>query len=328
MGRKPTELAVLPAEPIYNEAAFTRLAQDTDELVLLQAQHESAVRCVALQMGYQLPADCCDPDLIQRDIMSNMRRSVEAVLEVGKGLRVLKEVCPHGNFMSRLEVMNIEPRVAQRFMQSAVKFPKASTSTLLKAAGNQSKLFEMLILDDEQLEELELTGQTGELKLDDVSTMSVKELRQAVRQSRKDGEFEAGKRQKAEAERDAAEKLLRGNRPITVPLDVRLNPLQKEITDRQELLEKCLVAHHQAVAALDSWHATEVTSQADYDPQRYVPLPDEARVVLMHMVDATERTANLVGALQAKMDELWGTDIAAARQYLMRETGTAGAAGE
>ena len=40
------------------------------------------------------------------------------------------------------------------------------------------------MLDDEQIEELELTGQTGELSLDDVATMSVKELRAALREER------------------------------------------------------------------------------------------------------------------------------------------------
>jgi hypothetical protein len=44
----------------------------------------------------------------------------------------------------------------------------------------------MICLDEGQLEELELTGQTGELALDDIATMSVKELRHAVREARAD----------------------------------------------------------------------------------------------------------------------------------------------
>ncbi|AQZ99063.1 hypothetical protein B5M06_13190 [Comamonas kerstersii] len=49
--------------------------------------------------------------------------------------------------------------MAQKFMQSALKFSKASTSTLLKSVDSQSKLFEMLVLDDEQIDELALTGE-------------------------------------------------------------------------------------------------------------------------------------------------------------------------
>lgn len=150
---------------------------------LAEQQHAATVRAVAAQVGYQLPAECTDPDLIQRDIAANMRRSVEACLEVGRGLTVLKAACEHGMFMARLDVLGLDRKVAAKFMQSAQKFSNVSTSRHLTAAlGSQSKLFEMLVLDDEQIEELELTGQTGELKLDDVATMSVKELRAKVRE--------------------------------------------------------------------------------------------------------------------------------------------------
>ena len=156
-------------------------------MISLNAEHDKQVRSVAAQLGYQLPADCTDPDLIQRDIAANMRRSVEACLEVGRGLQVLKLACGHGSFIERLDSLGLEDRVARRFMQSAAKFATLPSSpALAKAIGSQSKLFEMLVLDDEEIQELELTGQTGELSLDDVATMSVKELRQALRQSRED----------------------------------------------------------------------------------------------------------------------------------------------
>ena len=157
-----------------------------DDHALMVAQHDSAVRAVALQMGYMLPADCTDPDLIQRDISANMRRSVEACLEVGRGLAVLKTACGQAEFLSRLDVLGIDYSVSQRFIQASGKF--ATSRTLTKALNGQSKLFEMLILDDSQIEELELTGQTGELTLDDIATMSVKELRHAVREARADKE--------------------------------------------------------------------------------------------------------------------------------------------
>lgn len=157
-----------------------------------QSERESAVRAIATQLGYQLPGDYADPDLIQRDIALNMRRSVEACLEVGRGLRVLKEACEHGEFIARLGVLGIESSVAQRFMQAAGKFSNAATSRhLMLAIGTQSKLLEMLVLDDEQIEELIEIGQTGSLKLDDVATMSVKELRKALRELRENNDAQA-----------------------------------------------------------------------------------------------------------------------------------------
>lgn len=158
-----------------------------NQVAVMNEEQEARVRAVAVQLGYQLPADCTDPDLIQRDIAANMRRSVEACLEVGRGLQVLKVACGHGQFIPRLDVLGIDVNVAGRFMKSAAKFASlGSNSALTKALGNQSKLFEMLVLDDEEIQELELTGQTGELSLDDVATMSVKELRKALRETRED----------------------------------------------------------------------------------------------------------------------------------------------
>ena len=184
MGRK-TEIKQLPAEmPEILPSRELRIVAAQGDLVLVQAQHDSHVRAVALQLGYQLPADCTDPDLIQRDISANMRRSVEACLEVGRGLGVLKVACGHGNFMARLDVLGVDVNVAGKFMQAARRFSNSfSTTNLAKAIGNQTKLFEMLVLDDEQIEELELTGQTGELKLDDIASMSVKELRAGLREA-------------------------------------------------------------------------------------------------------------------------------------------------
>lgn len=188
MPRKPREIEVTP-QPVTDaeEKNLAAMADASRQLAIIDSQRQATVRAVAEQIGYLLPADCTDPDLIQRDIAANMRRSVEACLEVGRGLRVLKEACEHGQFIDRLDVLGLDRKVAARFIQSAAKFSNVATSRhLIDAIGSQSKLFEMLVLDDEQIEELALTGHTGELALDDVSTMSVKELRSALRDSRED----------------------------------------------------------------------------------------------------------------------------------------------
>ena len=172
-------------ETPMNEVLVREDFSAANELALVSAQRGSAVRAVAQQLGYQLPMDHIDPDLIQRDIAANLLRTVEACLVVGRGIRVLKEACEHGEFVSRLDGLGIDRHVAARFMQAAVKFSNVPISAhLTKAIGTRSKLLEMIVLDDEQIEELALTGHTGELDLDDVATMSVKELRAAVRKER------------------------------------------------------------------------------------------------------------------------------------------------
>jgi hypothetical protein len=187
-GRKAAEQVVDVTDATVNQEAVSEAmgAMRSQELAVIEAdaQMVTRVRAVAAAVGYMLPAEAVDADLIQRDISANMRRSIEACLEVGRGLVVLREACPHGQFTARLDVLGIEARVAQRFMSSARRFSNAASTPLLKAIGNQTKLFEMLVLDDEQIEELELNGQTGELSLDDVASMSVKELRSALRELR------------------------------------------------------------------------------------------------------------------------------------------------
>lgn len=233
MPRQPKKVEVLPAiDPSLDQqkidGAMAHLRAEEGEMALARAQHESSVRAVAQRLGYQLPADCTDPDLIQRDIAANMRRSVEACLEVGRGLRVLKEACEHGNFLARLKVIGVEHTVAIRFMQAAMKFSKAAAPQLLTAAGSQSKLFELLVLDDEQIEELELTGQTGELALDDVATMSQKELRAALRELR--AEKEASDHLLTEKNKRIDQLKAQQKRIAKLPADDALAELQKEAT--------------------------------------------------------------------------------------------------
>lgn len=227
MARHATPAPASKAPEIL-DAAITQDISAANQLALITRETDTRVRAVAAQLGYQLPADATDPDLIQRDISANMRRSVEACLEVGKGLAVLKAACDHGQFAARLDILGVDKYVAARFMQSAGKFSKLPTSATLKAIGSQSKLFEMLVLDDEQLEELELTGQTGELSLDDVATMSVKELRAALREARE----EKGAVEKVLSDKNTANDKLRAQlkRIQAAPADEQLLALQREAT--------------------------------------------------------------------------------------------------
>ncbi len=234
-------------------------------LVEAQLQHSAAVRAVALRVGYQLPSGFADPDLIQRDIAANMRRSVEACLEVGRGLMVLKEACQHGEFIARLDVMNLDHSVAKRFMQAASKFSNGATSHhLTKALGNQSKLFEMLVLDDEQIEELELTGQTGELKLDEVATLSVKELRKRVRELMAEKKADEERIAIRGQQRDEAEERAQGFKKL--PPDDKVDALMAEATKQMNAaLAEINGKFRQALLALDALeqHAGDIK---DYRP--------------------------------------------------------------
>ncbi|OWJ91174.1 hypothetical protein B6S59_25285 [Pseudomonas sp. A46] len=239
-GRKAApEVQLVEDAPLDAKLLLTQ----QNQIATLSAEQENQVRAVAEQLGYLLPADSPSPDLIQRDIAANMRRSVEACLEVGRGLQVLRVACGHGEFLPRLEQLGMEVRVAQRFMAAAAKFSRLpASSAVTKAIGNQSKLIEMLVLDDEQIEELELTGQTGELTLDDVATMSVKELRAALREARETTKAK---------DRVMADKSARINELETQlarkPLVVE-QPVDEQLAERRETLAAKATAAEAAIA--------------------------------------------------------------------------------
>lgn len=196
-------------------------------------------------------------------------------------------------------------------MQAAAKTSKSpNLGNLATQVKSSSAFLELVTHDDEVLEDLS--------KMDDIDRLSASQLRERLRQTEQDVKFAQEKRTKAEERADKAEKKLAGKRPVVVPLDERITPFQTEITERQSLIEKSLAAHLEASAALEAWWTEEVTQQPDYDPTVAVPLPRSVGLVLMHMVDAAERAALLVGRLQHDLQERFGADIDEARQYLMQ----------
>lgn len=313
MGRKPNALTPLAEVPVLDDEALQASSSALTALAVQATAHEAAVRQLATRIGYDLPAGCIDPDLIQRDIAVNMRRSVEACLEVGRGLAVLKEACEHGQFMTRIDALGIEVRIAQRFIQSAAKFSNASSTPLLKAAGNQTKLFEMLVLDDEQVEELEQTGQTGGLALDDVASMSVKELREALRKERDSRKAEKNKLDaNHKADMQAKDRLMANVRERAneaeerlakletqgIPLDKRFSELSADVLNLGKRADDALVE----VANL--YRAIEQVLTDAFDPESLQPLDRDGAIALAQRVrDQGFRLARTVGRIQAVVDD-------------------------
>ncbi|MBV7159437.1 DUF3102 domain-containing protein [Escherichia coli] len=136
------------------------------------------------QFGDGLPYE---RDRIVHETRFYMAQSAEAMLEAGKRLIILKENEPHGEFVEIVrEHLGIEPRIAQKMAQAALKFlspeleSKAKTFSLL----GRSKLYELMLEDDEELAQLADGGTVAGLTLDDVDRMSVRELRQSLREAR------------------------------------------------------------------------------------------------------------------------------------------------
>ncbi|EPI5821708.1 DUF3102 domain-containing protein [Escherichia coli] len=157
----------------------------TDGLsVSLNAMSEHRLE-IMQQFGDGLPYE---RDRIVHETRFYMAQSAEAMLEAGKRLVILKENEPHGDFISILENdLGLEPRVARRMMQASVKFlgngDQNSKRTALTVLG-KTKLYELMVLDDEELDALADGGTVAGATLDDIDRMTSRELKAALREAR------------------------------------------------------------------------------------------------------------------------------------------------
>jgi len=162
------------------------VADPQNQLIALDKQSNANIQALALQLGYD---GSLTVGALEDEIRFYQRRTVEACLELGKRLLLLKEVTPHGEFKSRLELIGFSHSTAQRFMQAAFKFTKnPNLGNLAKQSASQSKFLELITLDDEEITELTEGGSARGITLDSISTMSVTELRKALRETKADTE--------------------------------------------------------------------------------------------------------------------------------------------
>ncbi|WP_105494940.1 DUF3102 domain-containing protein [Escherichia coli] len=158
------------------------LSDDLNVSLNAMTQHSTEIM---QQFGDGLPYE---RDRVIHEARFYMAQSAEAMLEAGKRLIILKENEPHGDFTNILENdLGLAPQVARRMMQASVKFlgngdeqPKRSALSVL----GKTKLYELMVLDDEELDALADGGSIAGATFDDIDRMTSRELRQALREAR------------------------------------------------------------------------------------------------------------------------------------------------
>jgi len=180
MSRTVTTKTVPAAAPrtLPDDDQRVEAAQDARALAVIEQNQR--VTALAQQLNYN---GSTNPAVLENSARDAIRRIGMGIFELGAYLLLMKQSCEYGKFLPALERLNISADAAQRYMSVTLRFSNTATSRHLEAIG-MSKLVELLPLDDGQLEDLTELGQTGELALDDVVGMSVKELRAAVRKER------------------------------------------------------------------------------------------------------------------------------------------------
>lgn len=157
---------------------------DTPQLRQMVETHDEFQRNLAV-IDEQYGGGEYEITLYNRDRVINeckffLGQSAQAMLEAGKRLILMKEHEAHGEWLGCLKNLNLEPRVAQSMMKAAIKFnPNTKTSSHL----TKSKMFELMMLDDDELQALDDGGTVAGLTLDAIDKMSTRELRAALREA-------------------------------------------------------------------------------------------------------------------------------------------------
>ena len=201
------------------------IAQEFDaanQLAALAIEANDAARAIAMQIGYQ---GAMTVGALEDEIRFYQRRTVEAILETGKRLLVLRELLPKGNsqigknaeFETRVELLGFSKSTAYRFMQAAAKTSKSANLAVLSTQVKSASAFlELVTHDDDVLENL--------ADMDDVEKMSASQLRAALRESRK--------------EKDAVEKVLSDKNAANDKLHAQLKRIETLPADKA--LEKTM----------------------------------------------------------------------------------------
>jgi hypothetical protein len=168
-GRKTTPVPT-SKELAINEAT---VRADFNAVAALGAQEQERVTALAEQIGY---VGSLTVGALEDEIRFYQRQTVEAILQTGKRLLLLKEMTPHGEFVKRAELLGFHAKTAQRFMQAALKTSKSDKLSFLSAqVKNGSAFLELVTHDDDELTLLD--------GMDDVDRMSASQLRAALRKA-------------------------------------------------------------------------------------------------------------------------------------------------
>ena len=187
--------------------------EQTTEIAI--STHTQKLGNLALSLGYE---GTLTLGAIEDEIRFYQQRTVEACMELGKRLLIMKEMTPHGEFEKRIEILGFSPRMARKFMSAVLKFSNRNSNTVLTVTKSQTKLLELVVLDDDELDVIEQGGSIGDVNLDTIETMSVRELKKALRDAKADID---AKEQVIKTKDQKANELLAENAKLKSPAQIK-----------------------------------------------------------------------------------------------------------
>lgn len=266
-GRKPNPAPVGQIVEL-NEDAVNQDRKAANELALITREGEAAAQALATQLGYD---GSLAVGALEDEIRFYQRRTVEALLETGKRLLLLKQLTPHGEFAQRVELLGFSYPTAARFMHAAQKTAKSlKLRDLAGQVKSASAFLELVTHDDDVLENL--------AEMDAIDKMSASQLRAALREANEEADATkkvlADKNAKLDAERAKLRRIK------TAPPDEAL----KRLTEEAQVIKNTAWAglRGQLRPACEALHAHAQENG----------------------VDTTLLMANIVGEIQAELTEI------------------------
>ena len=264
-GRKPNPEPVAPRDTMNADA----LGADSAALTAVSARSTE----IAERFGDGTPYD---RSRVVGEARFFMGQSAEAMLELGKRLIQLKENEPHGDFTEIVtERLGINLRSGQKMMQAAAKYlnpsltSKASPVTLL----GKGKLFDLMSETDEDIEELAEGGTLAGKTLDEMASMTRRELQAALQDERKKNAAKDKVIQSKSSKLDKLEEELaaREAAPLEEAEELQLTDLRNRTLGAESALQQLLVLVDE-VTTNPATQATEVAARhsLDYLVQRIV----------------------------------------------------------
>lgn len=204
-------------EAIGIDAALRSDVAVAESAVQQEQAHREALRPTDEYFGLAEPYDF---GRSISEVRVRLERSAEDLLVAGRHLLLIKEHEPHGRFTTALEELHVPPATARRIMAATLRFWRPELKPLLQLG--RSKLYELMTLDDDELEGL-ATGQPLlqlDLELDEIDRMTTTELRSRLRKAEVEHK----------AECDAKDKLIKAK-------NERLDELRQQLARRAAMPE-------------------------------------------------------------------------------------------
>lgn len=155
-------------------------------------------------------------------------------------------------------------------MSATIKFFKTDKKSVLNAAGNQSKLLELLVLDDSEIDALENGETVRGVTLDDVETMSVTELKKALRATREDAKAKDAVIKKKDEKLNELDQALEKNRlkPKTEPVEEQPMPGEYQLAQLQDYTRSITTK----ISATLNSEIVKLINAVDGEPPKHIEL--------------------------------------------------------